>query len=101
MRPTRLAAAATARLAEAGVPSARVDAELLLAEALGIDRGRIPIADDATPEQAAAYEALIVRRAAREPGRSTRRSRRRSPALSMRTRSISSRARRVRSVHRT
>lgn len=67
MRPTRLAAAATARLAEAGVPSARVDAELLLAEALGIDRGRIPIADDATPEQAAAYEALIVRRAAREP----------------------------------
>ncbi|KXO97524.1 hypothetical protein AXK58_09985 [Tsukamurella tyrosinosolvens] len=62
-----LAAAATARLAEAGVPSARFDAEALLAEALGIDRGRIPIADDATPEQAAAYEALLARRAAREP----------------------------------
>ncbi|MCA0157335.1 peptide chain release factor N(5)-glutamine methyltransferase [Tsukamurella sp. M9C] len=62
-----LAAAATARLAEAGVPSARFDAEVLLAEALGIDRGRIPIADDATPEQAAAYEALLARRAAREP----------------------------------
>ncbi|WP_411863254.1 peptide chain release factor N(5)-glutamine methyltransferase [Tsukamurella tyrosinosolvens] len=66
-RPTMLAAAATARLAEAGVPSARFDAEALLAEALGIDRGRIPIADDATPEQAAAYEALLARRAAREP----------------------------------
>ncbi|MGC5027018.1 peptide chain release factor N(5)-glutamine methyltransferase [Tsukamurella sp. DT100] len=66
-RPTMLAAAATARLAEAGVPSARFDAEVLLAEALGIDRGRIPIADDATPEQAAAYEALLARRAAREP----------------------------------
>lgn len=62
-----LAAAATARLAEAGVPSARFDAEVLLAEALGIDRGRIPIADEATPEQAAAYEALLARRAAREP----------------------------------
>ncbi len=62
-----LAAAATARLAEAGVPSARFDAEVLLAEALGIDRGRIPIADDATPEQIAAYEALLARRAAREP----------------------------------
>ncbi|CAM3442738.1 peptide chain release factor N(5)-glutamine methyltransferase [Tsukamurella hominis] len=67
MRPTRLVAAATVRLAEAGVPSARFDAEVLLAEALGIDRGRIPIADDATPQQAAAYEALIARRAAREP----------------------------------
>ncbi|TWS23760.1 peptide chain release factor N(5)-glutamine methyltransferase [Tsukamurella sputi] len=67
MRPTRLAAAATARLAEAGVPSARFDAEVLLAEALGIDRGRLPIADDATVAQANAYEALIARRAAREP----------------------------------
>ncbi|GAA1075148.1 peptide chain release factor N(5)-glutamine methyltransferase [Tsukamurella spumae] len=66
-RPTRLAAAATARLAEAGVPSARVDAEILLAEALGIDRGCIPIADDATADQEAAYAALIARRAAREP----------------------------------
>ncbi|TWS17820.1 peptide chain release factor N(5)-glutamine methyltransferase [Tsukamurella asaccharolytica] len=62
-----LAAAAAARLAEAGVPSARFDAEVLLAEALGIDRGRLPLADDATPEHEAAYEALISRRAAREP----------------------------------
>lgn len=66
-RPTALAVAATARLAEAGVPSARSDAEVLLAEALGVDRGRIPIADDATPEQVGAYDALIARRAAREP----------------------------------
>lgn len=66
-RPTVLAAAATARLAAAGVPSARFDAETLLAEALGIDRGRLPVADDATTEQAAAYEALLARRASREP----------------------------------
>ncbi len=66
-RPTHLAAAATARLAEAGVPSARFDAEVLLAEALGIDRGRIPVADDATPSQVAAYDALLARRASREP----------------------------------
>ncbi|BDD83598.1 release factor glutamine methyltransferase [Tsukamurella pulmonis] len=65
--PTLLAAAAAARLAEAGVPSARFDAEVLLAEALGIDRGRLPIADDATPEQIVAYEALLARRADREP----------------------------------
>ncbi|NMD56408.1 MULTISPECIES: peptide chain release factor N(5)-glutamine methyltransferase [Tsukamurella] len=67
LRPTHLAAAAAARLAAAGVPSARFDAETLLAEALGIDRGRIPIADDATPAQEAAYEALLARREAREP----------------------------------
>ncbi|MBS4103396.1 peptide chain release factor N(5)-glutamine methyltransferase [Tsukamurella paurometabola] len=66
-RPTHLAAAAAARLAETGVPSARVDAEILLAEALGIDRGRIPVADDPTAAQRDAYEALIARRAAREP----------------------------------
>ncbi|BDH56353.1 peptide chain release factor N(5)-glutamine methyltransferase [Tsukamurella sp. PLM1] len=66
-RPTHLAAAAAARLAGAGVPSARVDAEILLAEALGIDRGRIPVADDASVAQQAAYEALVARRAAREP----------------------------------
>ncbi|MGX9294998.1 peptide chain release factor N(5)-glutamine methyltransferase [Tsukamurella paurometabola] len=66
-RPTVLAAAATARLAAAGVPSAQFDAETLLAEALGIDRGRLPVADDATTEQAAAFEALLARRASREP----------------------------------
>nr|WP_248492056.1 peptide chain release factor N(5)-glutamine methyltransferase [Tsukamurella sp. PLM1] len=44
-----------------------MDAEILLAEALGIDRGRIPVADDASVAQQAAYEALVARRAAREP----------------------------------
>ncbi len=64
--PTRLAAAAAARLAEAGVPSPRTDAELLLAHVLGVDRGRLVLADvDAA--RAAAYEELVTRRAAREP----------------------------------
>ncbi|MCW2497776.1 peptide chain release factor N(5)-glutamine methyltransferase [Jatrophihabitans sp.] len=60
-----LLAAATATLAEAGVGSPRVDAELLLAHSLGVSRSGLltlgPVADSA------AYEATIARRAAREP----------------------------------
>ncbi|WP_019200305.1 peptide chain release factor N(5)-glutamine methyltransferase [Tsukamurella sp. 1534] len=66
-RPTRLVAVAAARLAEAGVPSPRADAELLLAHVLDVDRGRLVLADDATGDQEAAYGALVARRAAREP----------------------------------
>ncbi|WP_344999163.1 peptide chain release factor N(5)-glutamine methyltransferase, partial [Tsukamurella soli] len=50
-----------------GVPSPRVDAELLLAHVLGIDRGRLIAADDATVAQRAEFDALLARRAAREP----------------------------------
>ncbi|MDF0530316.1 peptide chain release factor N(5)-glutamine methyltransferase [Tsukamurella sp. 8F] len=66
-RPTRLLADAAARLADADVPSPRVDAELLLAYVLGVHRGRLAAADDATAEQAAEYAALVDRRSAREP----------------------------------
>ncbi len=66
-RPSRLAATGAALLAQSGVPSPRVDAELLLAHVLGVDRGRLIAADGATAEQAAAYSALLARRAAREP----------------------------------
>ena len=61
--------AAEARLAAAGVPEARADAEVLLAHALGTGRAtlvvvaREPLADD----HAARLEALVARRAAREP----------------------------------
>jgi release factor glutamine methyltransferase len=60
---------ATARLAEAGCDTARLDAELLLAEVLGVDRGRLLI-DAGEPVEARArerFEALVARREAREP----------------------------------
>jgi release factor glutamine methyltransferase len=60
---------ATARLGEAGCESPRLDAELLLASALGVDRARL-VLDAGTPLEVGAaerFEALILRRAAREP----------------------------------
>lgn len=66
-RPSRVVVAAADRLAAAGVPSPRVDAELLLAGLLGIDRTRLVLADDVTESQQRAYQALIERRADREP----------------------------------
>jgi release factor glutamine methyltransferase len=59
---------ATRRLA-ASSDSPRLDAELLLAQALGIDRGRLAARDDAPlgPAAAAAFAALVARRAAGEP----------------------------------
>lgn len=72
LRPTALLRGAADRLAAAGVPSPRVDAELLLAHALGTGRGEVrrlavldaPLPDDGAP---AAFAALVARRAAREP----------------------------------
>ncbi|GAA1709532.1 peptide chain release factor N(5)-glutamine methyltransferase [Isoptericola hypogeus] len=87
---------ATAALARAGVPSPRVDAELLLAHVLGLDRGevrRLAVLDAAMPgaptvgaeavggatggdttgggdgerDVAGRFAALVARRAAREP----------------------------------
>lgn len=61
-----LLAAASARLAEAGVPSPDHDARELAAFALGVDR--LPVdADDVSEEAARRFEALITRREAREP----------------------------------
>ncbi len=61
--------AATSTLAAAGVDSPRLDAELLLADALGIDRARLVLDAGAplTADGAARFEALVARRSAREP----------------------------------
>jgi release factor glutamine methyltransferase len=55
---------AAARLESAGCDTPRLDAELLLAHALGVDRARLYVDDLPVPES---FEALLARRAAREP----------------------------------
>ncbi len=59
--------AASMRLAEAGVPSPRHDAEALAAHALGVDRVALFRLDDAGDDFEADYATLVDRRAAREP----------------------------------
>jgi release factor glutamine methyltransferase len=60
---------ATARrtLHAAGVESPDHDARVLLAHALATDLSRLPLVGQVGPDQAAAFEALVARRAAREP----------------------------------
>jgi release factor glutamine methyltransferase len=63
-------AAATARLAEAGIESARLEAELLLARACDDCARALLYAEldrELTPEQEAAFEANVNRRVQREP----------------------------------
>ena len=62
-------AEAANRLAGAGVESARLDAELLMAHALGLPREEVFLAPDRQLEagEMDAFEALVSRRAAREP----------------------------------
>ncbi|AEG45029.1 peptide chain release factor N(5)-glutamine methyltransferase [Isoptericola variabilis] len=72
LRPSALLRRAAERLAAAGVPSPRVDAEVLLAHALGVERAelrRLAILDSPLPDDgtAAAFAALVARRATREP----------------------------------
>ena len=55
------------RLAGAGVPSPRVDAELLLAHVLGVPRGRMFLSDPVDGTVSMRFEALLVKRAARVP----------------------------------
>jgi release factor glutamine methyltransferase len=62
-----LLADAISMLATAGIASPRVDAELLLAHALGIERGRLPSIDSVPQSTAEAFRAAVLRRAAREP----------------------------------
>ena len=57
-------AAAVARLAEAGCDTPRLDAELLLADALGCDRAELYARDHEEPPE---FAERIRRRAAREP----------------------------------
>ncbi|MEJ5866452.1 peptide chain release factor N(5)-glutamine methyltransferase [Pseudokineococcus sp. 5B2Z-1] len=64
--------AAAGRLAAAGVPSPRADAEELLAHALGTTRGAVALAalrgdDGPAPDVRTAYAALVAARCARRP----------------------------------
>lgn len=58
---------AAGRLAESGVPSPEYDAAELLAHVLGTTRGRLVSAPEPTEEQRREYDALVERRACREP----------------------------------
>jgi release factor glutamine methyltransferase len=62
-----LVAEAVNRLADAGVASPEADAETLLAHVLGTDRSRLVLVDEVGDGDRAAYDALVGRRAAREP----------------------------------
>lgn len=66
--PLRLAIVeATRVLTEAGVPSPRVDAELLAAHLLSVPRGRLGLTPLVEPEVAEAYRATVAQRAKRIP----------------------------------
>lgn len=60
---------ATARLLAAGCDTPRLDAELLLASVLGVERSQLVINARAPvdPAEVARFEALVTRRVAREP----------------------------------
>jgi len=67
-RPARaLVRAAAERLGAAGVESPEYDAAELLAHVLGTTRGGLILYDEVAEADAATYQALIERRAAREP----------------------------------
>lgn len=59
----------TMALAAASVDTPRLDAELLLAEVLGVDRARLVLDSESSisPSVLERYEALLLRRVAREP----------------------------------
>ncbi|HEX6968429.1 MAG TPA: peptide chain release factor N(5)-glutamine methyltransferase [Micromonosporaceae bacterium] len=68
VRPTGPIARAAARLVEAGIgSSARAEAEWLAAHVLGVPRARLALSAGFTPDQLAAFDALVARRASREP----------------------------------
>ncbi len=60
-------AGATSKLEAAGVPSPAVDADLLLAHVLGIERSRLALITTLTDQQLDEYENLVSRRSQREP----------------------------------
>ena len=67
MRASAARRRAAARLRDAGVASPERDADLLLAHVLSVGLGRLPLVDDLTPPQQESYDALLARRATREP----------------------------------
>jgi release factor glutamine methyltransferase len=67
-QPLRLAIAEAERLlAAAGVASPRVDAEVLAAHVVGVERGKLMMQPLVDPPVVEALRRLVVRRAAREP----------------------------------
>jgi len=60
-------AGAVERLRAAGVPSPEHDAAELLAHVLGTERGRLVLVDAVDPAALPSYDALVARRASREP----------------------------------
>jgi release factor glutamine methyltransferase len=67
-QPLRLVIADAERaLAAAGIDSPRVEAELLAAHVVGVERGRLMLHPLIDPALADAYWQLVLRRAAREP----------------------------------
>lgn len=60
-------AGAAARLREAGVASPEHDAAELLAHVLGTSRGQLLLVDEVPADRLGEYDALLARRAAREP----------------------------------
>ena len=69
MKARRALADTTARLDEAGCELPRVDAEILVAHVLGVPRAQLALDSSTklTAEERSALEALVERRAAREP----------------------------------
>jgi release factor glutamine methyltransferase len=68
MPPIRsIVSQASARLAAAGVDAARANAEQLLAHSLGVPRSALLLLDDVPDAARQAFEALVARRATREP----------------------------------
>jgi release factor glutamine methyltransferase len=67
MKRRSLVAEAVRRLTDAGVASPEADAEILLAHVLRTDRSRLVLVDDVADGDRATYDALVGRRAAREP----------------------------------
>lgn len=67
MRATAARRAAARQLRDAGVASPERDADLLLAHVLAVALGRLPLVDTLTAGEQEAYDALVARRAAREP----------------------------------
>ena len=64
---TALIDSATKLLEQAGVSSPQVDAQLLLAHTIGVQRSQLLTADSLTSQQELEFEALVARRANREP----------------------------------
>ncbi|WP_438268543.1 peptide chain release factor N(5)-glutamine methyltransferase [Micromonospora peucetia] len=66
-RPSAALARASRALADAGIASARSEAEQLAAYVLAVPRGRLALADDLTAEQLDRFDELVARRVGREP----------------------------------